>query len=303
MIEFKKLTLEDKPLYEKYLFGDKERGCEYSFANLYLWGRQSAALFEGNILLFSQFDRKSLYPFPVGQGDKKGALDAIIADAKERGIPCRISGIHEEDRKLLEELYPNKFRFHCSRDSYDYVYAIDDLADLKGKKYHKKRNHFYRFQDSFPNYYLQIINEENIEKIKEMAEKWYEVKTAENPDIDYLMEKAALFKALRDYKELGLIGLAIFQGEKVLAFTMGSFLSADTVDVHFEKAHWEAEIAYTAINYQFARYVRANFPNIKFLNREEDMGLEGLRKAKESYYPHHMVEECWACLLEEGYDY
>lgn len=303
MIDFQKIKLEDKCVYEKYLFDGNEHGCPYSFANLYLWGRQKMAIVEDNVLLFSQFDRRSLYPFPLGNGDKKAALDKIIQDAKERGIPCRINALQQKEREILEELYPNQFRFHRNRDGAEYVYAIDDLADLKGKKYHKKRNHFYRFQDSFPGYTLESINESNLEKIKQMAKEWYEEKMKESPDTDYLMEKAALEKALRDFKPLELIGLACFYGEKVLAFSIGSFLSEDTVDVHFEKADVSAPIAYTAINQYFARYVRANFPQVKFLNREEDMGIEGLRKAKESYYPHHMVESGWACLLEDGYDY
>jgi len=75
------------------------------------------------------------------------------------------------------------------------------------------------------------------------------------------------------------------------------------MDVHFEKARPDVDGAYAVINCEFARYIRQKHPYIRFLNREEDMGLEGLRKAKESYYPHHMTEKCWACLLEDGYDY
>ena len=89
----------------------------------------------------------------------------------------------------------------------------------------------------------------------------------------------------------------------MVAFTMGSFLCCDTMDVHFEKALSEAEGAYPVINFEFARYLRSKYPQLQYLNREDDMGLEGLRKAKLSYYPHHMVEKGWVCLLEDGYDY
>ena len=104
----------------------------------------------GNLIVFSQFDRRSVYPFPIGAEDKKQALDAIIADSEERGIPCRITGMSPEARELLESLYPSRFSFHCDEGSFDYVYNIDDLADLKGKKYHGKRNHIYRFEEEHP---------------------------------------------------------------------------------------------------------------------------------------------------------
>ena len=117
------------------------------------------------------------------------------------------------------------------------------------------------------------------------------------------MERAALDRALRHFGELELEGLFLQNGEDVLAMTLGSRLSNDTLDVHFEKARAGADGAYAAINCEFANYIREKYPDIRFLDREEDMGLEGLRKAKRSYHPHHMVEKCWACLLEDGYEY
>ncbi len=303
MIEFKPITLQDREVYEPYLLDGIERGCEYSFANLYLWGRQQATILHDHIVLFSQFNRRSVYPYPVGTGDKKSVLDAIIADAKSRGIPCRITGLDVTAQQTLETLYPDMFRFHCDRDSFDYVYAIDDLADLKGKKYQRKRNHYNRFRDEFPNYTVAPLSEENLPQIKQMLDTWYKTKLQANPDSDYHMEQAALTKALMHYKELNMEGLVLLGNENVLAVTLGSPLSNHIFDVHFEKAQADVQGAYVAINYEFARYIRNKYPEIHFLNREEDMGLEGLRKAKQRYYPHHMVEKCWACLLEDAYEY
>lgn len=302
-IDFSQFTLQDKALYEEYLSGDTERGCEFSFANLYLWGRQSFALLHGHVVLFSQFDRRSIYLYPVGNGDKKAVLDAIIADAKERGIACRISALGESAKKTLEQLYPNQFCFHCDEGSWDYVYDINDLADLGGKKYHGKRNHLNRFKDIVPHYTVEPIDEHNLPRVKEMAKNWYQTRLKENPDGDYHMEAAALEKAFRDYRALGMEGLVLLDGEEVLAFTMASRLSEDTFDVHFEKARADIPGAYTAINCEFANYIRDKYPSVRYLDREEDMGLEGLRKAKLSYYPHHMVKKYWAHLMEEGYDY
>lgn len=303
MIDFRPVTLADKKIYEHYLLNGTERGCEYSFANLYLWGRQKAALLHDHIVLFSQYNRRTVYPYPVGSGNKKAVLDAIIADSKARGIPCRFTGLSAEAMQTLEDIYPNMFCFHSDRDSFDYVYDINDLADLKGGKYHRKRNHYNRFRDNFPHYTVEPLCEENLPRVKQMVDKWYENRQQENPNGDYHMEQAALGKAFRHYQELNMDGLVLLDGENVLAMTLGSLLSKDTIDVHFEKARWDVDGAYTAINFEFAGYLRHKYPHIHFLNREEDMGLEGLRKAKQSYYPHHMVEKSWAHLLEDGYEY
>ncbi|MBQ9112389.1 MAG: DUF2156 domain-containing protein [Clostridia bacterium] len=303
MINFKPISPADKTIYEKYRSDGEERGCEFSFANLYLWGRQNFAVIHDHIVMFSQFDRRSVYPYPIGEGDKKAVIDAIIDDSMARGIPCRITGLRPWQRQTLEELYPGRFRFHCDEGSFDYVYAIDDLADLKGKKYHGKRNHLNRFRETFPNYTVEPLGEDNLARVRQMVNDWYETRIRENPNGDYHMEQAALDRAFRHYEELGMDGLVLLDGDDVLAVTLGSRLSADTFDIQFEKARADVNGAYPAINCEFARYIRSKYPDIRYLDREEDMGLEGLRKAKRSYYPHHMVEKCWACLLEDGYDY
>ena len=302
MINFKHISTDDRTLYEKMLFADTSgRGCEFSFANLYLWGRQTIAHEHGCILMFSQFDRRSVYPFPLGDGDVRGALDAIISDSKERGIPCRITGIRPEQREFIEKSFPGKFRFHTDRGSYDYVYAIDNLAELAGKKYDGKRNHINKFKKKYPGYRVEPINSDNLALAEEMVREWYEVK--EDSESDFHMEKAAIARAFRDYEALGLEGLLLLVDGKAIALTMGSKLSNDTFDVHFEKALTGFDGAYAMINCEFAKYIREKYTDIKFLDREEDMGLEGLRRAKESYQPHHLVEKCWACLLEDGCDY
>ncbi|MBQ6815605.1 MAG: DUF2156 domain-containing protein [Clostridia bacterium] len=303
MIDFKPICPESRNYFNKYLFGGTERGCEYSFANLFLWGRQKAAFIFDHLVLFSQFNRQTVYPFPVGNGDKKPVLDAIIADSKERGIPCRITGLLKNDKDLLEELYPNKFHYHCDMGGFDYVYDINDLADLKGKKYHSKRNHYNKFLQTFPNFRIEEINASNTNAVKKMVEEWYIKNESENSKSDFLMEKVAIKKALENRENLGIFGLVLFNGETVLAITMGSKISHNTVDVHFEKALPGAEGAYAAINCEFAKYIRKNLPEIEFLNREDDMGIEGLRKSKLSYKPHHMVEKCWACLKDDDYEY
>ena len=119
MISFQHIDPSHKENYDRILRNCGERGCEYNFANLYLWGRQRAAFHQGNLVFFSQFDRRSVYPFPLQGGDLKASLDAIIHDAKTRDIPCRLTSLSHEDCDLLESLYPGQFRFHEDRDGFD----------------------------------------------------------------------------------------------------------------------------------------------------------------------------------------
>lgn len=298
-LEFKPILLSDKARYEKLLFSESERGCEFTFANVYMWGEQNITEYEGNLLLFSKFGERYLYPYPLGDGDKRKVLDAIIADAAERGIPCYISGVGKTAKKTIEELYPERFRFDTREGSFDYVYSIDDLADLPGKKYHQKRTHINRFLEDFPNYRLLPITEDNIYKVRDMAEKWYKDRLLESPESDFDMEMAALDRALSSYGKLSFEGLMLLDGDRVLAFTIASRMSNDTFDVHFEKALSAARGAYPMINSSFAKYIREKYPEIRYLDREEDMGIEGLRKAKRSYHPHHMVEKWRASLIEK----
>ncbi len=298
MIQFQRLQLQCREEYDKFLL-QANRGCGYSFVNLYIWGRQRAAVVEGFLTFFSQFNRRSVYTFPLGEGQLRLALDAIIQDAAQRGIPCCITGMSEQDCRLLEGLYPGRFRIYNDRDGYDYVYAIDDLADLKGRKFQRKRNHVNRFYEAHPHCRVEPITVQNLEAVQDMASAWYLYRQEKDPDGDYHLEQLALMRALADPEKLAMEGLVLLEGEKILAFSMASRLSSDTYDIHFEKARDDVDGAYAAINQAFARYLRDRHPEIRYLNREDDLGLEGLRKAKLSYQPAFLVEKYWTRLWEE----
>ena len=303
MIDFHTPKPEDKARYDEILAVSGKAGCEYNFVNLLLWGRQKIAFYGDQVAFFSQFKRQSVYLFPIGAGDKKPLLDAIIHDAATRGIPCRLTGLNEQDRQLLDALYPDRFCCHHDRDSYDYVYAVTDLATLAGKKFQKKRNHLNRFRQNHPDAVVTPITGENVHRAVALAEKWYALRLESDPHADFQLEQAALSAAFKHREVLGLEGLILTCDGVDVAFTMGSRLSEDTFDIHFEKALDIADGAYPAINNHFANYLQAKYPELLYLNREDDMGLEGLRKAKLSYNPHHLVEKFWVHLKEDGYDY
>ena len=300
MLNFQALKPTDKPLLDSYLLSS-QKGCEYNFANLFLWGRQKFTIHQGNLTFFCQFNRKSIYLFPLG-GDIRPTLDAIISDAQKRGIPCRINGLSQSDKERLEQWYPGQFYFEPDRDSFDYIYSIDALAELKGKKLQRKRNHCNHFHLLHPNAATTPITDENTPQVLAMVQQWYARRKAADPTASFHLEEVAITKALRYRKELGMEGLILQEKGQVIAMTLGSPLAHDTFDVHFEKAFDSYLGAYAVINREFARYLKEKYPALQWLDREDDMGLEGLRKAKLSYCPDHLIEKSWACLKEDGYD-
>lgn len=299
MIDFQRLRPADRTVYDQYLKNSGLRGCGYSFANLNMWGRQRGAFVGGYLVLLSQFDRRSVYPFPVGQGDIAPVLAAVIADAKERGIPCCFVSMNKEDCETLERLYPGKFRFHSDRDTFDYLYNIDDLADLRGRKFQRKRNHLHRFREAHPRCVAVPMTAEKLPAVKAMTDDWFAARLKADPLEDFHLERVALERAFADPEGLGLEGMVLEEDGRILAMTMGSALTDTVFDVHFEKARLDIEGAYNAINYEFARHLREKYPCLRYLDREDDMGLEGLRKAKLSYNPAILLEKHWARLWED----
>ena len=277
MIEFQKIDPANRAAYDQYLL-TSGKGCEYSFSNIAIWGRQRAAFLDGFLVLLSQFDRRCVYPFPVGKGDVLPVLKALMEDARQRGIPCCFTGLNQAECELLERHFPGKFRIQPDRNGYDYIYDINDLADLRGRKFQKKRNHLNRFRENHPNWRTEPICEAHFRAVRAFVQEWYNRRKQTDPLGSYVLEQIALDRALADPQRLQLEGLVLYDGDTLLAFTLGSRLSADTFDVHFEKAREDIEGAYTAINQQFAQH---ELGDVLFINRENDMGLEGLRKAKQ----------------------
>jgi hypothetical protein len=232
----------------------------------------------------------------MGTDDKTRAIDEIITHSLAGEGPCIISGVSEKAKEYIEENYKGRFEFTTNEGSYDYVYDINDLADLKGRRYASKRNHLRHFFDTYKDARVLPITEELYPKIKELLDSWYSER-ADSID-DFGMERLAIERALKSFKELSLEGIVLLADDRVLAVTVGSRMNGDTIDVHFEKAKLGVDGAYAAINREFASYIRQKYPEIKYLDREEDMGIPGLRRAKESYYPCRKIVKYKARLLE-----
>lgn len=300
MIAFRDPEIGDRQWVEERFRASGNQGCEYSFSTLFLWSgayQQQVAPTDGFVLERLRGKLGAGYLFPAGSGPLEPVLSALEKDAAERGEPCRFFCVTPEQAERLEQLRPGQYAFQSDRDGWDYLYALDRLAGLGGKKLHGKRNHIRRFEESHPDWQVEQITMDNLAECAEMDLEWnrrYRSLDAAGEEAEArtrLDERHAMSRAFAQYEALGMDGLLLRTGGKVVAFTMGSPISADTFDVHFEKAYGEIQGAYPMINREFARWLQANRPGVRWLNREDDMGLEGLRKSKESYYPDRMVEK------------
>jgi hypothetical protein len=238
---------------------------------------------------------KQVYMQPLGEGDWVKLLDMLMADAKAEGKPFYMLGICLEMKINLERMFPNKFIFTAKRSYSDYVYLRENLATLTGKKYQPKRNHINRFKKEYPDYTYVPITLDTIRDCLSVEAEWQksnDLKQGEKADD----ENQAVIYALTHFEELGLTGGILYVNDRAVAFTYGMPINRDTFGVHVEKADVRMNGVGSMINNEFAKRIPEQY---MYVNREEDLGIEGLRKAKLSYYPEIILDKYVAHLTEE----
>ena len=190
---------------------------------------------------------------------------------------------------------PGQFRFTADRDYADYLYLRSDLATLSGKRFQPKRNHVNKFKRTYANYAYTPITPDHIRECLLLEQEWCQANDCDKQE-GTGNERRALTYALEHFDELQLTGGILHVEGQIAAFSFGSPINQDTFGVHVEKADTRIEGAYAMINYEFANHVPEQYT---YLNREEDLGIEGLRKAKLSYQPTIILEKYIACLRDE----
>lgn len=293
MLDFCPPVIEDKQWVEPLLRKSKKYGCEYSFGDMFIW--QSVydiriALHKGFFVSVNGGDYPG-YCCPVGEGDPTEVINDLIADSRERGIEFKMFGLVPECVVNIDKHFPGKFEFAPVRENFDYIYSSKDLIDLPGKKYHAKRNHIAAFmRDNDWSY--EPITKDNIADCIAMNSEWERRNREKDPDsIDD--ELIAINKSFENYFELGFIGGLLRVSGEVVAFTFGEEMNEDMFCTHVEKAYADVRGAYPMINREFAARELSGY---KYINREDDTGAEGLRRAKLSYHPEILLEKFVATL-------
>ena len=289
-IYFKRTELEDRTLIHSYLTKYPSRSCEKTFVNAYLWSRiyHTAFAVVENALIFRTGKQEVAFSYPIGEKeDVKRAIDTLTDYTKENGIPLVFFHVTEAQFNQLEEWYPNRFEIEYNRDIADYVYETEKLATLSGKKLHAKRNHINKFKATYENWSYETLTKDNIEDCFQMALKWRAENGCED-DVEKKAEMCVTLNSLRLLEELGQTGGVLRIAGEVVGFTIGEPISEDTFVVHIEKAYANIQGAYPMINQQFVSHECMDY---KYINREEDTGSQGLRKAKLSYRPAFLIEK------------
>ncbi|MBN1907231.1 MAG: DUF2156 domain-containing protein [Deltaproteobacteria bacterium] len=286
-LDFKPVNIEDKAIFNRYFKEDPPEISELTFTNLFMWQCLYHPVWaeqDNTLLVVINPDGSSPYGLqPVGRGDKQKAIETLLTYLEGKTDMPEIKRAGEGFVNNVD-----RTRFTCTpdRDNSDYVYQTTDLINLSGRKYHRKKNHLNQFKKSYE-YEYRKLDADLVECFINMQEEWCKMRECvENPTL--LSEDYAVRRALIHFEELDYRGGAIIVNGRMEAFSLGEPLNLDTAVIHIEKANPDIPGLYTAINQMFTANA---WPDKGFINREQDLGIDGLRKAKESYYPHHMVNK------------
>lgn len=290
MLEFRDIDITDKERITKALQHSQFMGCEYSFANNMAWKRlgESQIAFYKDFYICCTFRTEDGIPhffLPSGDGDYKDVINEMRRYSDALGKPLKVAGITAKSLGSLKVMFPDGFTYATDEGDWDYIYNSVDLAELSGKKYHSKRNHLARFNEL--NAEFSLITEKDFDDCITFSTNEYNSKYAMS-DHSFIAEQYAINTYFNYFGELGLTGGIIRIDGEIAAFTIGEPLNQETYCIHIEKANTSFNGIYAGINNCFAKTFAADY---RYINREEDLGLEGLRKSKHSYHPAFLLKK------------
>ena len=280
MLDFSPITLDRQKEYHDCLSGCPQlMTSDFSFANVYGWADHYKLewAFHNGLAFIRQNAHETIYWAPVGPWD-----DYNWAQCKAMRETSRFTRVPEDLANLWREAYGDSIAIDENRDHWDYIYSVEELIALKGKKFHKKKNLLNQFQ-KHADFKYDTMGPECVEEVLEMQAEWFNWYEENNPSEALKAENHAITRVLHNFDQIdGLMGATLRVGGKVIAYTVAEPLCEDSLVIHFEKGDIRHKGVYQAINQMFLLNDAAEFTNV---NREQDLGDEGLRKAKLSYNP------------------
>lgn len=283
---FKKLTMEDKPILDKYLKNYNFITSEYSFTTLLVWREACDVQYaiHQDVLIIKKKDFKENYYFMQPIGYSKESLNQLIYELREykkaNNMKYLFKDVEDSFLQDLKEVCGDNAHIEEDIDNFDYIYLKEKLATLSGKKLHGKKNHYNFFVKNY-NYKVKDISEPGVvEDCIKLAHHWHEENYTGDKYTTY--ELKGIIEVLYNTDKLNLKGMAVYVDDKISTFTVGEVVNKDMAIVHFEKGRKDINGIYAFTNKTFVeRYLN----DVGYINREQDLGIEGLRKAKRSYNP------------------
>ncbi len=289
MLDFVNIDISDREEFIRTLAKTEYENSEFSFANIFIWKdvyniklcKKDGAIYI-NAIIPETKQYVHFQPICPDEGNSQTVLKNIKQDFVDRNEKFCIASANEYCIDIIKTLCPD-YIIKEIPNMHDYVYLATDLSELKGKKFHKKRTHINKFLNE-NSYEYKKIDSTNKNDCMLIYDKW-----AKAMDSSIIDEKTVITNALEYMKELEMFGAIIYINDTPVAFTIAEGFLDDTALVHIEKAVPEYREVYSIINQQFAK--RELVPKYTYINREEDMGVEGIRRAKRSYHPYKMVKK------------
>ena len=292
MIPFKTVTLCDKGWVDEIVRAENSPSADYNFGNIYIWDkryRQLIARFGDRMLTKLRYGGQTAFVFPIGSGPLRPALDALRDFAARRGDPLVIRGVTDRHKAMLEQEYPGRFDFCLEGNNLDYLYRAEKLATYAGKSLHGKKNHCNRFEAEHDWEFVPLTRE-LIPGCLDMLDVWTE-DNLQRLDKSVADEHDAIIRAFAAFERLGLEGGVLRAEGQIVGFSLGEMCAADTFDVHFEKARIDLNGAYPMVCRELTRMLLQRHPDLVFMNREDDMGIDALRQSKLSYKPETLLNK------------
>ena len=289
MDDFKKITPADYGTLKAYLGRTAVRACDYSPGNLVLWAdvyETSFAIAQDTLFIRFKLNGEPYFTFPIGTASLESAFGWLRDYCKRNALAFKMNLVEPAMFEQIEAVFPGRYEVIYNRDSADYIYNAADLMNFSGKRYHSKKNHVNEFMRTYPDWYYEPITDKNTEACIEMIKEWC-VANQCCSDKSKALETCVVIKALKTRAALGLTGGVLRADGRIVALALGERMG-DTLIEHFEKAFSDVPGAYPMICQQFARNEAGD---AAFVNREDDMGVEGLRRSKESYRPAFLVDK------------
>jgi uncharacterized protein len=283
-LKFNRFTLKDQGLIQAYIDTFKPASCEYNFSNLFAWQNASKiswTLYNQRLLIYDEISQCAF--MPLGEDLYPEDLVILSLNMKNAGFVPNFSLVTLDYLKKFPEI-KNYYQIKEERDDAEYIYDVESLCELTGIKLHKKRNLISQFKRTYPDFKVYLLNEDFKDKAQGLAQKIMKRRKKISKTLD--QEFDAIKTSFENFDQLGLEGLVLTLENSVVAFSVFSKLKHSTYDIQFEKSNPDFKGAGQVINQETARYLK---DKCKYLNREQDLGIKGLRQAKMSYEPLRLI--------------